>query len=1779
MNAMNTAIGKVISGRYKIVALAGQGGMGAAYKAIPCSDPARTVVLKLISHRNDINKVDELHRFQIEAAHLSKLFHPHIVSFHEFGILDEKLQKEGLSYYLVMDWVEGKSLKEYIASDENDLSLFFELGMQIGLALDYTHRKNIIHKDLKPSNIIIRKSRNHLRGIEAVILDFGIASLRQSMHFAGDAIESPINKIIGTPLYMSPEQTGFCDFPLDHRTDLYSLGCILFEVLVGRPPFYRGGRVQILKEHARSNPPLIANFVPNIPAEIEYIVAKLMAKNPSDRYQTGLQLFLDLKNLHNQSPLKNKRNVISSIIQSPIVDAEQEFQINTKSKKEIINIISAQKDGKKRGMILSIQSKGGGGKTQLLAEIQKELKSLNIGYISGEFLDYASSLPFHAISSAFNEFIDQLEKSPEHIASLCAEIKKRIGDEISTLCSLVPMLRKYFTSYKAQRLESLTDPKYFHKVVKVFADFLKCLGVDSNALVFMFDDLHKADDFSMKLLDIFVSNSNTQNFVLIITYHPYFLFRKPLVSEFIKKIQHLKRRYFPTVITPLSVEESKGFLSSKVDISLFNLDIDRVVQVAKGNPRYLANFCLSLFARSNFTIRGHQLLVTYDLEDVIRGAQVDSIEQCLASIEEYSSEEWSVVEALSVLGMKIRDPFALGEEYFNRRILERTLKRLENDGFISNIKVEDSGDLTQIYEFSHYHLKEVVYNHLNKAFKDQIHFIMISYLLGKFNELSLEKLSVASHHILALADNPDSISVEKRTELCNLLFQLGQIWKGSKSYFQAEIVFENALRIVDFSKDFDSKLAQQIQDALCDLWFKTQSWDSIISLGERILLESSDSQFIMKIQSAYLISAYLVQGDYQKVGQSGLAWLNERQILSKSLKYRLVFGFLKDVIFLKSENLLIQNLLQSLRTKKEVSQNNQSELLWFDLWWLQVLQELKLDSKTLNWLPFHLAAFKIANNALDEDFLIVKLLAFRAVLWSQNNQYNRAKKIMNLLIDLSYSIQNKQMIGYTNLVKCLIIDYDLNHFGDLKLHLQECLIHLSQIEQPILLPKALCLKAFMLILAGKLGDAEGLLAANLKDRRSGPVTKVLCGAFQLFIFFIRGRRDLLVVHGEQCLDYGRCLEGTDTFKIYLLVISMYIEYAKGDLHKTRELFHKICHNFSEGLSSPFLFAYERDFISLIIFSVPMIVEQEHQRKLMRQNEMSKLLKTLKAQVFHKENQERDVFYLLKAKISSDLRERTARKYFDKASKLAFVLGNDLIACFIYLWYGLNLADLSWKKQDYVRQAYKIARDRKFLVLQSYIEHLIKSEPTLYDRAILSNAFVDSSLPFNTYPTGLALKHLSYISKSYVEGSTYLHSLTKSLKLLQDSYESGLICLLLINQADHEIIFYPHQDPGESVRKELFLHLQSFAGIAESSFLPAATLPASISLVDDILDHHLNDTNLSLTQGNATETKSHSGIGQKLSPHNLNTEVTNPIAPVNELNGALDAYVPISSSSGTLGVLLVRQVPKCYSQTNIAASTKELDIYGSQLGLVIERDFYAKQTNPYSDQWLNHILESVPWLRLWAFGKVPESRVSAWSLGLAMPGEQYLIVFCSLTGGSQSERQHLSSMIWHHTLAMQVLLKSPESAPSVEFFRNQFASLLKQTPGADSLGDIVLAFSLVTKGSKKLVSGHFGNARPLVLGSNNQVKPFNDAVMSYDSGRELRFWEVLSSWEGHLPLLFCAESYRYEEVVKNYRNVSEQLQATVVTEQEEPEFSMDSIFGEDAAPSYYLAVLPDDKDGF
>jgi len=263
--APDPMLGRSIDGRYRIDSLIGAGGMGTVYSATRLLIGDEVAIKVLHQDHGDAHSSE---RFRREAQAAARLKHPNAVSIYDFGISTDGLQ------YLVMEFVEGMSLRERLNDGPVDLATATEVISQVCAALDEAHRRQIIHRDIKPDNIILHSSA---AGLRVKVLDFGIAKLRDET--AGHLTQT--GSVMGTPHYMSPEQC--LGEELDPRADIYSVGIVLYEMLCGRVPFNSPVSTAVVLQHVSQAPPLLRSINPAIPEAVEEVALHAIQKNRDDR--------------------------------------------------------------------------------------------------------------------------------------------------------------------------------------------------------------------------------------------------------------------------------------------------------------------------------------------------------------------------------------------------------------------------------------------------------------------------------------------------------------------------------------------------------------------------------------------------------------------------------------------------------------------------------------------------------------------------------------------------------------------------------------------------------------------------------------------------------------------------------------------------------------------------------------------------------------------------------------------------------------------------------------------------------------------------------------------------------------------------------------------------------------------------------------------------------------------------------------------------------------------------------------------------------------------------------------------------------------------------------------------------------------------------------------------------------------------------------------------------------------------------------------------------------
>jgi serine/threonine-protein kinase len=267
VTALPDRLRAAVADRYRIEEEIGHGGMAVVYLAEDLKH-ARKVAIKVLVP-SGVSPSYEPQRFLREIRIAARLSHPQILPVHDSGECDGFL-------YFVMPYAGCDTLRDRLQREGPlPIDVALRIARAVGAALSYAHRHNVIHRDIKPENILLQEG-------EPVVADFGVATAISAA--AGDSIYiTDRGFAVGTPAYMSPEQAS-AERDLDGRSDLYSLACVLFEMLTGQPPFSGSGARATMARHAIEPPPSIRSLRPTVPVAVELALTRALAKAPEDRF-------------------------------------------------------------------------------------------------------------------------------------------------------------------------------------------------------------------------------------------------------------------------------------------------------------------------------------------------------------------------------------------------------------------------------------------------------------------------------------------------------------------------------------------------------------------------------------------------------------------------------------------------------------------------------------------------------------------------------------------------------------------------------------------------------------------------------------------------------------------------------------------------------------------------------------------------------------------------------------------------------------------------------------------------------------------------------------------------------------------------------------------------------------------------------------------------------------------------------------------------------------------------------------------------------------------------------------------------------------------------------------------------------------------------------------------------------------------------------------------------------------------------------------------------------
>lgn len=564
-----TAPHRVLIPGYELQGELGRGAMSVVYRG---SRDGKRYAIKVMRQGPQADATAAALRFRREASAVARLSHPGLVRIEEVG-------EHAGHAYLVMELVEGENLAERIATGPLPEAALRKVGRGLAAALEAVHRSGLVHRDIKPHNVMLDAQG------EVKLIDFGFVTGEQ----AGG--EEASAEMVGTVVYAAPEQLGVLKRPVDGRADLYALGATLFHCATGRPPFVAASSAELIRQHAVASAPSADELNPAVPPVFARIIARLLAKDPDDRYQSAHGLLRDLEDLAELEAqraagrplvLGAHERVGRGVSEAPLVGRAEELG-------QLRERWAGALDG--RGSLVQLDGESGSGKTRLGRELRREAAAAGALVLEGK-CQKGDAIPLGPLREALEGLAARLRSlPPEALAGWKVVLARAAGDGKALLARVSRGLGSLLGVTEQHAAPEVERERFY----AYFVDFFDALAAERGPLLLHLDDVQWLDDGSLQFLKQ-LSARVTSLRTLVLTTARSDAESSAAVARVLATLGpdaghrlHLK---------PLSPAEGgqlvRALLGDKPVDAAF---VDRVVVLANGNPFALGEYVRQLFDR------------------------------------------------------------------------------------------------------------------------------------------------------------------------------------------------------------------------------------------------------------------------------------------------------------------------------------------------------------------------------------------------------------------------------------------------------------------------------------------------------------------------------------------------------------------------------------------------------------------------------------------------------------------------------------------------------------------------------------------------------------------------------------------------------------------------------------------------------------------------------------------------------------------------------------------------------------------------------------------------------------------------------------------------------------------------------------------------------------------------------------------------------------------------------------------------------------------------------
>ncbi len=635
---------------------------------------------------------------------------------HEFDLLESidvkgvrknlRAASEDGKPVLYFEYFEGFTIKQIIASGSMPPAGVVNSVLSIVDTLAVLHDIKLVHKNINSNNLLMNPETGDIQ-----IIDFTYASkITEKRHLLGnpDVVE-------GNLAYISPEQTGRMNRQTDTRSDLYSLGVVMFEMLTGRLPFLTQDPLEMIHSHLALRPPEVRSVKPGVPVILDLIVGKLLNKNPEERYQSATGLLSDLRKIHDHYKKQGEwpEFLLGEYDVSPILHLSQKLYGRHKEINLLRELFQQVVDGPAR--LVMINGYSGVGKTAVVHEVFSDISRKNGYFIKGKFDQLQRNMPYYAIASAFREYVNYVVTQDDDEITLVRKlILEAVDKEAWVLTDLIPSLEMIIG--KQEEGERLSGMEAQNRFNYVFGRFLKSISRPDNPIVLFIDDLQWADSSSLNLLYNLLRDRNLKHLLFAGSYRSNEIGKNhPLRALFINLSAEVGP--IPQIeIGNLSINDIDNLLKDSLQKELTAVsDLSAIIfEKTHGNPFHVKQVIKLLYEKDILFLDTEKSAWSWVPEKVRKLDLTENVIDVLAmSLQRLDEKYLRILQTASCIGNSFKKDYLEIIDSDHKDLVNKALQKAQEEGYIYYERGQ--------YHFIHDRIQQTIYSLLQEDQKAGLH--------------------------------------------------------------------------------------------------------------------------------------------------------------------------------------------------------------------------------------------------------------------------------------------------------------------------------------------------------------------------------------------------------------------------------------------------------------------------------------------------------------------------------------------------------------------------------------------------------------------------------------------------------------------------------------------------------------------------------------------------------------------------------------------------------------------------------------------------------------------------------------------------------------------------------------------------------------------------------------------------------------------------------------------------------------------------------------------------